>query len=345
MKCPSCEIPMHWEQYSDLDCYSCLHGCGLWLHKKSKWNFADKHEGVKIHTTWNKECPECSEDLQPLKVKLKGDNLHIEPDVCPSCQGIFINCIDFKTLQRNRTQQRKRRKKHKTGLHWNRKETATDKYYKKYRQDRHLEMQDYAFSFLIGLPIEINLPPQKIPVVTLILFAANVLLFLLLSQSSILSLALVPSRFDITTFFTSIFMHGSWLHLLGNMYFLYILGDNVEDRLGRTKYTIFYFLCGAIANLTYLFINSGSSIPVVGASGAISGIMGGYLIACRKAQFGIMLFFVMIKVPAIAYFAFWIFIQFMLGTMHANVAWEEHLGGFFAGLILYPILKNISQRT
>lgn len=159
-------------------------------------------------------------------------------------------------------------------------------------------------------------------------------------------------------FLTSQFLHGGWLHFIGNMWFLWIFGDNVEDRLGHFKFLIFYLLCGVIAGLAHVYTNPHSSLPTVGASGAIAGVMGAYTISFPRARvitLFIFFFFIrFIELPAVVFLGVWFLFQFFSGTAALSaaesaggVAWWAHIGGFVAGIVLVlfiPKRKNWPRR-
>ena len=150
------------------------------------------------------------------------------------------------------------------------------------------------------------------------------------------------------TLATSMFLHGGWLHFLGNMWFLYIFGDNVEDRLGHLGYLLFYVAAGVLAGLAHLLSNSGSQIPTIGASGAIAGVMGAYLYLYPHAKvlavIPIFIILEMVVLPAPLFLGFWFFLQFFQGmasissTQAAGVAWWAHIGGFVVGLVAAALL-------
>jgi hypothetical protein len=147
------------------------------------------------------------------------------------------------------------------------------------------------------------------------------------------------------------FLHGGFLHILGNMWFLYLFGDNVEDRLGHIRYLIFYILCGVTAGLIHLFTNWGSKIPTIGASGAISGVMGAYLLLYPRARITtlilIFFFFKLVEIPAFVFLGYWLLLQLFstsLTPSHAGgIAWWAHIGGFASGLIFVKILDMIPR--
>ena len=212
------------------------------------------------------------------------------------------------------------------------------------------------------IPLRDNIPSRTVPFVTYILIGANVLMFFMeLSlgpnlERFIYIFGLVPQKvlyavseapqlipYTIVPFFTSIFLHGGWLHLLGNMLYLYIFGDNVESALGHFRYLVFYLCCGVAASLVHIMFNIGSDIPTVGASGAIAGVLGSYFLLFPKARVvtlvPIFFFVTFIEVPAILFLGLWFLIQFLSGSMTvgssaaaAGVAWWAHIGGFAVGV-------------
>ena len=218
-------------------------------------------------------------------------------------------------------------------------------------------------------PIWDDTPTKKFPLTTVILIALNSMIFLYQVSLGerfnefIYSMGLLP--FEIThhidllptgpspiylTIFSSMFMHGSVVHLLGNMLFLWIFGNNVEDYLGRKKFLFFYLICGISAAFTQIVFNSDSTVPMVGASGAIAGVLGAYMVLYPRAKITtviIIIFFIrLIKLPAIVVLGFWILYQFLYGlsslaatTGEGGVAWFAHIGGFICGIILIKLFK------
>jgi membrane associated rhomboid family serine protease len=153
------------------------------------------------------------------------------------------------------------------------------------------------------------------------------------------------------TLLTSMFMHGGWAHILGNMLFLWIFGDNIEDRLGHARYLVFYLVCGVIASLAQVFMTvafsgdaAGRLIPSLGASGAISGVLGGYILLFPRNQVRVILFRFLTTVPAYVALGLWFLFQFVSGlgllgggTQEGGVAYAAHVGGFIAGLLLVKV--------
>ena len=142
----------------------------------------------------------------------------------------------------------------------------------------------------------------------------------------------------------SLFMHASWLHLLGNMLFLWIFGNNIEDRLGALKFILFYLLCGVGASLAHVLFNLDSLTPVIGASGAVSGVMGAYLLLFPNARIRTLVFiFILVTtmdVPAAVFLVIWFAFQFFYAGGGANIAWLAHVGGFLVGMLLLQIFRE-----
>jgi rhomboid family protein len=206
-------------------------------------------------------------------------------------------------------------------------------------------------------PLRDTQPSYTRPLVTILIIVLNAVVFLheiSLDEYSrnyfIMHYGLVPARFHFSAIFSSMFLHGGWMHIIGNMWFLWIFGDNVEDAFGHFKYLVFYLLCGIAAAMTQVAFSGGSRIPMVGASGAIAGVMGAYLIKYPRSRIVtlvfIFIFFTTIEVPAGLMLAYWFFIQFFsgvgtIGYSHVSqggTAFFAHVGGFVTGMILVGVL-------
>ncbi len=193
------------------------------------------------------------------------------------------------------------------------------------------------------------------PIVTYVLIAINVLVFLLEltnGDAFIERWAFVPSRFladptgDFATIFTSMFMHAGWVHLLGNMLYLWIFGDNVEDRLGHGLFLAFYILCGLAATFAQLAFSMGSNVPNLGASGAIAGVLGSYLIMFPRQRVSVLMGRAVVPMSALIVIGFWFVLQLFSqisaftasSQTEGGVAYMAHIGGFIAGVILTFLL-------
>ena len=161
---------------------------------------------------------------------------------------------------------------------------------------------------------------------------------------------LVPAKFHFSNLLTSMFLHGGWGHIIFNMLFLYIFGDNIEDRLGHVRYAVFYLLCGMAAGAAQALVNPNSTIAMVGASGAIAGVLGAYLLFFPRSRIVTLIpifFFVQIvEVPAVLFLFGWFILQILSGMATigaadtAGVAFFAHVGGFIAGMVLGPMLRE-----
>jgi len=218
------------------------------------------------------------------------------------------------------------------------------------------------------IPLRDNIPSRRGPIVNTSLIALNVLVFLfeivVLGSDHLQGFAyrwgLVPAEFwqmgDLRTWvtlFTSMFLHGGWWHLISNMLALYIFGDNIEDRVGHVRYLIFYLLGGLAASGAHLVAYSSSTLPTVGASGAIAGVLGAYLVLFPQARvltlIPIFYFVRLIEIPAFVYLGFWFISQLFNGIFalaaadvfqSGGVAWWAHIGGFVFGLAVIRLLAS-----
>ncbi len=208
------------------------------------------------------------------------------------------------------------------------------------------------------IPLKDLNPRRSTPWVTISLIAVNIGVFLYQStlpynaeNAFILSFAEVPSRVSgllhghgsvhlaLLPLFTSMFLHGGLLHLAGNMLFLWIFGDNVEDFLGRADFLLFYLGCGIGAGLLHIFSDFHSSLPALGASGAISGVMGAYMVLYPRSRILTLIFIFLVPIPAVVILGWWFILQFLGGLSSlglrasGGVAWWAHIGGFLLGAI------------
>ena len=210
------------------------------------------------------------------------------------------------------------------------------------------------------LPIgDDNSARRIVPLVTYALIVVNVLFFFLEltgGDAFIQAWAFVPSRFladpgsDFLTLFTSMFMHAGWVHLGGNMLYLWIFGDNVEDRFGHIKFIIFYLLCGLGATFAQLAFSMDSNIPNLGASGAIAGVLGAYILLFPQGRIKVLQGQRVVQVSALLVIGFWIVLQFFssIGSIASTadtggVAYMAHVGGFVAGFVLTFLFRGVTR--
>ena len=220
------------------------------------------------------------------------------------------------------------------------------------------------------IPLKDRNARRRFPIITVILIAVNILVFfyeLLLGISLerfLIHFSVTPNEicqalhsnifrpFVFITLITSLFLHGGWLHLGGNMLYLWIFGDNVEDKLGHFRFLIFYLLCGIAASALHIYLEPTSTVPTIGASGAISGILGAYILMFPRARvltlIPIFIFIQIVELPAYIILGLWFVLQFFNGMLSigyatagmGGVAWWAHIGGFIAGLLLVIPLRK-----
>ena len=209
------------------------------------------------------------------------------------------------------------------------------------------------------LPLADTVRSRTFPIINWLLILTNVAVFVLLelgrSDQELLRLfttyGVVPARLvdlepqALLTLLTSQFLHGGWLHLISNLWALYIFGDNVEDRLGSLRYLVFYLVCGAAAGAVQAYLTAETELPLIGASGAIAGVLAAYLVSFPRARVITLIpifFFSFVEVPAVLYLIIWFVLQLFNGVMSlgvtaaesGGVAYWAHIGGFVAGLLL-----------
>jgi membrane associated rhomboid family serine protease len=216
-------------------------------------------------------------------------------------------------------------------------------------------------------PLKDTQPSYSRPAVTITLIAINILIFLfefalpeqsryyympgVLTRDMLIRMyGLVPDHFRIATLLTSMFLHGSWMHVLGNMLYLWAFGNRLEDALGHAKFLLFYLLCGCAAGMAQVLSNPYSTLPMVGASGAIAGVMGAYLLKFPRARIltlvFIFFFITTFEIPAVILLGYWFIIQLFSGLgsiarthlSEGGVAWFAHVGGFLTGMLLIKIM-------
>lgn len=221
-------------------------------------------------------------------------------------------------------------------------------------------------------PLRDSVRTRRRPWLTYALILVNLLVFFVevLAGTAAYELieffAVVPTRvlspqvwlqtagWPLVTMLTSTFLHGSWAHVLGNMLYLWVFGDNIEDLLGRGRFLLFYFLCGAIASLAHIFANPTSDVPTIGASGAVAGVLGGYILSFPRARVLTLVpigFFVpAIRVPAWAYLSLWFLVQLVSGLapiwvrdVTQTVAFWAHISGFLSGIALVRLLRPLRR--
>lgn len=253
-----------------------------------------------------------------------------------------------------------------------------DKSYKIYLLQMFVKAITLKKRLLKMFPISDNIPSRRTPIVTYTLIFINCIVFFIelslpsnLTYRIFYTFGIVPARYTnldwayiagfpvgfiwlIMPLITSMFLHGSWLHIISNMWFLWIFADNVEDRLGHVRFAIFYLLCGIAAGVAHIIINPTSTIPAIGASGAISGVLGAYFVFFPMAMIIVLIpvvfWPIFIPLPAFIYITTWFLIQFLSGTVSliipyniSAIAWWAHIGGFIAGGLFSRVFSKKSS--
>jgi len=350
MQCPECSSVMIQKPTNGIAVNHCKSCDGIWCNEKDTLNFVNSlhnlfEKGVKFKSVPTDElnfyrtvtpglCPHCNNMLN----KFTWGGTNVISLRCDNNCGSFLKMDHLGNLL----------------THYSIfKDTINYPITTQKKENNFFETSDSFGKGLFGL-MEDSVQIRNTPVVNYILIALNVIIFLYsLTWNKIIfsKMMFTPQAFindpiaNIHSFFSSMFMHGGLQHIIGNMYFLYVFGDNIEDRLGKAKYIAFYLFCGFIATFSHLVFTSEPDIPLLGASGAISGVLGGYLYLFPKAKISFYnIFFFQaykINVPVWVYIGIWFLGQQFLGiAMHlGNTAWFAHLGGFVAGLLIMLILK------
>jgi len=215
------------------------------------------------------------------------------------------------------------------------------------------------------IPLRDDIQHRHAPLMTVLLIAVNALVFVWEArlpepelERLVFTCGMIPARYplpagelDYWPFLTSMFLHGGWLHVISNLWILWIFGGNVEDRMGAARFLVFYVLCGLLAGLLHWATNMDSRIPTIGASGAIAGVMGAYFVLYPHARvvtlIPILFWPLFVNIPAVVFLGFWFVMQFFSGTLAVGageeaggVAWWAHVGGFIAGIVLLPVFYS-----
>ncbi|NOZ84915.1 MAG: rhomboid family intramembrane serine protease [Deltaproteobacteria bacterium] len=360
--CPKCGHPLTPVHYAGVRADHCTFCKGIWLDKGelariegTPTDLPDRLAGdiEEVHRTGH-VCPSCGGRLVEREF-VPGTGLWI--DQCKQCGGLWFDSGEL--MQARSIRKRIRRPVSRAEAsridalrnEWQRQSGSSGTGWRRRQQphDPNRGARLYLFQLLTGLPVEVDNPVSHFPYMTIALVAINALVFFytLAFPGFADACALVPAEIfrgeHFYTLLTSMFIHGGIVHILGNMYFLWIFGDNVEDVLGPLRYLLFYIVCGIAAGLSHTLVAGPSEIPLVGASGAIAGVMGAYMFLFRDKLFYIVFFFIQFKIPAPVYLLFWVGWQLLYATMSGagagGVAWWAHIGGFTIGAILTYSLK------
>ncbi len=344
LRCPRCRggvlQPHAFEEQELALCAGCG---GLWC-AAGRWDEAalgprppvpGAEDGVYFLETAGHACPECRQAMTAVRIP-EMEALTI--DVCGACGGVWFDHREWQHLGAVR-QWREQRARVERATTWG----------------------DWFFQFFLRLPVEFNIAPRRVPIVTLTIVVICCLLqiiqqFVMGPEEMITrygaQASTVFTAWGLFTLISHQFVHGGWLHLLGNMYLLYVLGDNVEDVLGRAGYALFFLAGGVVAAGTELAVAAalGNDVPLVGASGSIAGIIAAYLLLFRRARLTFMFIFWQFKPPAVVWIGVWLLMQVAAAFLDPSgamtgVAWWAHLGGFaFGFLVILPLHRWLVSR-
>jgi len=338
--CPRCHIrSMNLISYKNVEIDICNHCGGRWFEKGQldkvilkahpEYTFSII-ESLGIYKGASENyCPNC--DIK-LKIYSMTQEAGLQIGVCAECCGIWVEKEQF-----------------------NEAKAFYEAPLAMKVIDKKTTWQHWLFQFFLCLPVEFNIKPKAFPIVTTSLISINIIIMILLyiqesPENVIKMLGLVPAAnktfFWFLTLLSYQFIHGSLFHLIGNMYFLYILGKSLEDVLGRLHYIAFYLICGIAAGLVQVLLTSSAGTPIIGASGAVAGVMAGYMVIFRKAKLTFMFIFWQKKLSASWYCLIWIIFNFIGAFSNVHIAWYAHLGGFATGLIwAYASYASILQKN
>jgi len=374
MKCPNCldelKEHLHYKHYIDT-CGSCggawfdygeLSSSIEYILQKHSSKVADSNSELTRSrlnpdtvNELKKSCPRCNLPMQ--KINYMYDS-NVILDKCGQCGGLWADYGEFKKIasycKGNPQMEALGKSILKSG--WSPGKDKKDK-------DPIVELGNFLNQparpiFFFGprfiIPLKDDIATNIIPYGTIGLLLINILIFLLMLKSGGNSLeiyqkyGLVPSEIlsgrGYLSFFSSLFLHGGFMHLLGNMFFLWIFADNVEEHLGLGEFIAFFIICGFWADIIHILTNADSTIPTVGASGAIAGIMGAYFYLFPHAKIKTLVFYQIIDIPAFILIGTWLALQLLYAAItfgvNTSVAFSAHIGGFFSGIFFIWLYEN-----
>ncbi len=385
MNCPVCNIPLKNVQYEDYSVDICIKCKGIWLDKGELQQVVNelisknKVDYQTVKEAYRNKPMICKREEMPIRICLKCNiemgtfNYYSDSDVfldkCSSCGGIWADKNEIDQVARYI----------KGNSQMDKYAEALRRVYFRLAEAKAVTKQiaetsgDLVGSFnsggkiyaiwytIIPIPLRNDFPTEKFPKVTVGLIILNSLIFILQllfvteNQENYFKLVgVIPwlsfSVDRLFTFISSIFIHGSLLHIIGNMYYLWLFGDNIEDEIGSFKFLIFYLLCGIIGGVVFCLMYSFLNEPAIGASGAISGVLGAYLLLYPKQGPEIAWLGRKREIPAAYYLTLWIIMQLFFGCIslaskNVDIGYWAHIGGFISGLLLirFFIVKKLSK--
>ena len=353
LQCPKCRFPMQPLTHGGVALAYCLECKGLWFEGEEVARVIGAEAGPfreNLHGPASRAtplpCPQRHGKLREVTLELPEDRT--DASGCPECGGVWMDPEDLRRLRRHLPQPDVASEERIDSLN-----LRIDEAQREADEARITQRQQDLPSMLLLMsgplaPMEIYSPVRRRPIATYALIAVNVVVFGLqvISPGNLFDLALVPNNFlraiEPWTIVTAMFLHGNLLHLVGNMYFLAIFGDNVEDRMGAAEYLGLYVVGGLGAALAHMASMPGSDDPMLGASGAISAVLGAYAVLFPHRKLYMNLFIVMRRVPAVLYLAVWLALQFYFVSQGApGVAWWAHIGGVAVGVAFAAVHRAV----
>jgi membrane associated rhomboid family serine protease/Zn-finger nucleic acid-binding protein len=369
-QCPKCRQPMSVYDHQGVALDLCARCHGLWFDAGE----LGKLEDTPLETTALETsaapgeggviCPRCQAPLTASRV-IGGGDLVI--DECGRCRGVFLDAGELRRIQMLRSRRLRANAERDAALlrHIQEEEQGKREWLERERPRTAVEVENAWSSgknmlvFLLGLPVEEDNAVSRVPYTVYWTMLAIVGVWLWQAFVAPVavwrSLAMVPDQIlageQLYTLATSMFLHGGWVHVLGNLYFLWLFGDNVEDRMGSLWFLLWYLWWGLTAGMVSALFSTGEarSVPHLGASGAIAGAMGAYLVLFPRARivtrlFGFFVWGAVIKLPAWSYLAFWIGWQFLAVALNLSaVDWWAHIAGFVAGVAVGFLYRRSAQ--
>jgi membrane associated rhomboid family serine protease/Zn-finger nucleic acid-binding protein len=355
MKCPHCPSELQPVVLRHVQVGSCPSCKGLWFETSELAKFNHFDSDFPLYpdhsfdgTLLKSRCPQC-EQLRLSRIPYSpGSKLYVER--CSGCKGVWLDAGEIKKvrniLARKVIMHRRLRRLNDVVR---REQEMWETYMERVAEEedkRKVSTSEWLFMFLTRLPTEVWNPTRHVPKATITLVVINVFVFALQQffkgSAAIHNLAFIPDQFRQGQHFynvvTAMFLHGSMAHIAANLYFLYTFGDNVEDFLGWLNFTLLYLACGLTAQMSYFFSNMHSTIPALGASGAISGLIAAYMILFSRRKIFVMIVAWPVRIRAVWCGVFWLLLQ-ILGAAEGRtgIAWSAHIGGFIAGAALIQI--------
>jgi rhomboid family protein len=355
MKCPHCPSELQPVILRHVQVGSCPSCKGLWFETSELAKFNHFDSDFPLYpdhsfdgTLLKSRCPQC-EQLRLSRIPYSpGSKLYVER--CSGCKGVWLDAGEIKKvrniLARKVIMHRRLRRLNDVVR---REQEMWETYMERVAEEedkRKVSTSEWLFMFLTRLPTEVWNPTRHVPKATITLVVINVFVFALQQffkgSAAIHNLAFIPDQFRQGQHFynvvTAMFLHGSMAHIAANLYFLYTFGDNVEDFLGWLNLTLLYLACGLTAQMSYFFSNMHSTIPALGASGAISGLIAAYMILFSRRKIFVMIVAWPVRIRAVWCGVFWLLLQ-ILGAAEGRtgIAWSAHIGGFIAGAALIQI--------